>query len=171
MAYIIPNVRLTLLTILALTIFSINAVAGPDTSSNTVSYFLLKDEYGKTMDVAAQKGKVIFINFWALTCVPCKTEMPTINQLQSHFKADTNILILPIDLDNTLPKSTGYMKDNGLKLTVYSAISAVPEALFHGELPTTVVINKKGEIVLFKEGEDDYGRKTFFEYIEKLRKE
>ena len=168
MPYSIVKVRSALFTILLLTLLNIKVVAKPDSSSSIVSHFLVKDEYGKTMDVAAQKGKVIFINFWALTCIPCKTEMPTINRLHNHFKADTNVLILTIDLDNTLPISTQYMKDKGFDLHVYRSASVVPEALFHGELPTTVIIDKQGEIVLFKEGEDDYGSKKFFDYIDKL---
>ena len=168
--YTTGKIRFALLTILLLTIFSTKGAARPDTSSNTVSYFLLKDENGKTINLTDLKGKVVFLNFWALSCIPCKKEMPTITRLQQHFKTDTNIMILPVDLDNTLLKSTKYMRDNGFGLSVYSVASVVPAKLFHGELPTTVVIDKNGMIVLFKEGEDDYGSKKFFDYMEGLIK-
>src|ERR1700744_3938209 len=41
--------------------------------------FLLISSAGKTINIAEQKGKVLFINFWAASCVPCMTEMPSIN--------------------------------------------------------------------------------------------
>lgn len=145
------------------------AITHPDSSSKNNGFdLLLKNENGNTINIGALKGKVVFLNFWALSCVPCKTEMPTINRLQEHFKANTNIVILPVDLGNTMPASTQYMRDNGFGLTVYYAAGPVPANLFGGELPTTAVIDKNGKIIFFKEGEDDYGSKKFFDLIEKL---
>ncbi len=154
--------------ILLLALLSTKGIARPDTTSKTVSDLWVKSETEKTINIAAQKGKVVFINFWALSCVPCKEEMPTINKLHERFKADTNILIVPIDLDNTLAQSTKYMREQGFGLTVYTAVGVVPKELFRGELPTTVVIDKHGKIVLFKEGKGDYGSKEFILNLDSL---
>ncbi len=159
--------RFELLAFLMLTVFITQGAAkvnrvSPDTASKSAPYFLLKNKNGYTINIAGQKGKILFLNFWALSCIPCKAEMPSINQLHSRFLNDTNILIIPIDLDYDLVKSGGYMSDQGFGLSVYSAVSAVPEVLFHGQIPTTVVIDKYGKIVLFHEGEDDYGSKGFY---------
>ena len=173
--YSISKIRPALLAILVLALFAMKGfaklqVAHAHKPSKNGFRFLLKNENGKIINVAKQKGKVVFLNFWALSCVPCKEEMPTINQLSSHFKADTNILILPVDLDNDLANSPGYIKEKGFGLTVYYAASQVPEAFFHGQLPTTVVIDKNGKIALFHEGQDDYSTKKFIAYIDELRK-
>src|SRR5690606_5697108 len=39
----------------------------------------LTGENGETIDLAALKGKVIFLNFWATWCPPCIAEMPSVN--------------------------------------------------------------------------------------------
>ena len=149
----------------------IRHISSSDSTEKNAYSLLLKSEQGKIINIAEQKGKVVFINFWALSCIPCKAEMPTINQLAGHFKNDTNIVILPVDVDNTLAASRAYMSDKGFGLAIYFIASPVPEILFHGQLPTTVVIDKNGKIALFREGEDNYGTKEFIDYMDKLGKQ
>ncbi|HBL5920379.1 TPA: redoxin domain-containing protein, partial [Clostridioides difficile] len=43
--------------------------------------FTLTDQYGKTHKLSDYEGKVVFLNFWATWCPPCKEEMPYIEQL------------------------------------------------------------------------------------------
>jgi thiol-disulfide isomerase/thioredoxin len=131
--------------------------------------FLVKNEQGKVINTAAQKGKVIFLNFWALSCAPCKAEMRTIDQLREHFKNDTNVLILPVDVDSDLPNSTKYMQQHNYGLHVYTIASVVPKDFFQGMLPTTVVIGKDGKIARFTEGGNDYCTKEFIDFMEGLR--
>ena len=162
------KIKTAIPAILLLSLLSTKGIARPDTASKMVSEMWVKSETGKTINIAAQKGKVVFINFWALSCVPCKEEMPTINQLHERFKGDTNVLIVPIDLDNTLAQSTRYMREQGFDLSVYTAVGVVPKELFRGELPTTVVIDKQGKIMFFKEGKGDYGSKEFIDRMSEL---
>jgi thiol-disulfide isomerase/thioredoxin len=131
--------------------------------------FKLKSESGKVINVGEQKGKIVFLNFWATTCIPCKVEMPTINKLQQHFAIDTNVLILPIDLDNNLPASTGFMHSHGLSLKVYTATGALQQDYFRGLLPTTVVLGKDGKMCMFHEGDSDYSTKAFISFMDSLR--
>ena len=174
------RIKLVPFAALALTLFASKGFAitpqkskhtSSDTTKNGNFYFLLKSETGKTINVAQQKGKILFLNFWALSCIPCKAEMPSINELSLRFGNDTNVLIMPIDLDQDMVKSPRYMTEKGYRLTVYYAASQVPEAFFHGAIPTTVVIDKHGRIALFHEGQDDYGMKKFIDYIDELRKQ
>jgi thiol-disulfide isomerase/thioredoxin len=137
-----------------------------DTTLGYATYFLLRDEQGKTVDVATLKGKVLFLNFWALSCAPCKAEMPTINSLHDHFRNDTNVLICLIDLDSDHEHSPAYMREHGYGLTVYNTASVVPENFFHGKLPTTLVIDKTGRVVYYRDEEGDYGSKEFVAFME-----
>ena len=139
-------------------------------SSAVTPDFWLKSETGKFVNVAEQKSKVVFINFWATTCIPCKTEMQTINLLHLHFKDDTNILVLPVDLDHDFPASTEFMHVNKLDLTVYTTAGVVPEAWFHGVLPTTIVIDRNGHMALYHEGDSDYSSKKFIAFVDSLRR-
>jgi len=55
------------------------------TTSSSES-FSVKDENGKIIDVSQLKGKVVFINFWASWCPPCRAEFPSIQE----FTINTN---------------------------------------------------------------------------------
>ena len=160
--------RIEVPVILLLTLFSIKGYALPDTIKNA-PYFLVKTAEGKTINIAAQKGKVVFLNFWALSCIPCKEEMPGINALREHYKNDTNVLVIPVDLDKNA-NSIKYMREQGYGLTVYTSASVVPQTLFRGVLPTTVVIDKNGKIVLYQEDKGDYGSKEFWGFMDGVRR-
>ena len=57
--------------------------------------FELKDQFGNTHKLSDYKGKVIFLNFWATWCPPCKAEMPDIQKLYESYgynKEDVIIL-------------------------------------------------------------------------------
>lgn len=111
---------------------------------------------GKTLDLTSLKGKVVFINFWATWCPPCIAEMPSVNSLFNKMKNNDNIVFLMVDVDNKLESSEAFMKKNKYDLPVYAPAASLPEELFQGSLPTTVIINKKGEIVFKHEGMADY---------------
>jgi len=154
-----PRLRRLLLAILLLCTSAAHAQ-----SAN----FIVKDEQGKVINTAAQKGKVIFLNFWALSCAPCKAEMRTIDQLRDHFKNDTDVLILPVDVDSDLPNSTAFMQQHGYGLRIYTIGGVVSQDYFHGILPTTLVIGKDGKVARFTEGGNDYGSKAFFDFMQDL---
>lgn len=111
---------------------------------------------GKTFDLASLKGKVVFINFWATWCPPCIAEMPSVNSLYNKMKSNDKVVFLLVDADNTLKRSGEFMKKNKYDLPVYAPAAALPNELFMGSLPTTLIINKEGEIVFKHEGMADY---------------
>ena len=47
--------------------------------------FELLDQYGNTHRLSDYKGKVVFLNFWATWCPPCKEEMPDIQKLYENY--------------------------------------------------------------------------------------
>ncbi|MDP2415409.1 TlpA disulfide reductase family protein [Daejeonella sp.] len=111
---------------------------------------------GKTLDLASLKGKVVFINFWATWCPPCVAEMPSVNSLFNKMKNNDNVVFIMVDVENKLKSSEAFMKKNKYDLPVYAPAAYLPEELFTGSLPTTVIINKNGEIIFKHEGMADY---------------
>ncbi|MEJ5056232.1 TlpA family protein disulfide reductase [Sphingobacterium sp. MYb382] len=118
--------------------------------------FMVKDEQGNTIKLSDLKGKVVFINFWATWCPPCIAEMPSIASLKKTFKDDKDLVFLMVDVDNNIKKSTKFMAKEKLDLPVHVPASQIPATLLGSSIPTTVIIDKKGEIVVRAEGGRDY---------------
>jgi len=122
------------------------------------------NQNGLKINTTDLRGKVIFINFWATWCPPCVAEMSTINSLHNKFKDDPRFIFILADTDNNLAVSQSFMKKNNYDLPVYGITSSIPENIFSGTLPTTIIIDAKGDIVQKHEGIANYdteGMRTF----------
>lgn len=127
-----------------------------------------KDQKGNIVTLNELKGKVVFLNFWATWCPPCLAEMPSINKLYEQYKSNNNVVFIMIDADSDLAKSDAFMKARNYPLPVYAMDSNVPEQLFAGSLPTTVVFDKQGRLSFKHEGIADYSSKKFVDFMERL---
>lgn len=128
-----------------------------------------EDKSGKTVDLGSLKGKVIFINFWATWCPPCLAEMPSINKLYEQYKSDKDVVFIMVDADSNLAKAQKYMDSRSYGMSVYSVASNIPENLFKGALPTTIVFDKQGRISYNESGAANYASSKFIEFIEQLK--
>ena len=63
-----------------------------------ISFSFVNSE-GKMLNTAELKGKVVFINFWASWCPPCRAEMPSIQALYNKLKSDDRIVFLFMNED------------------------------------------------------------------------
>ena len=121
---------------------------------------------GKTINLQQQKGKVVFINFWATWCPPCLAEMPTINDFYQKIKNDPNIVFLSVDVDDRLNNSSAFMKKNGYQIPVYGGnLDGLPTTFYSGTIPTTLVINKCGLVVFNHVGKANYDDDKFEKYL------
>ncbi len=123
--------------------------------------FLYKDETGKTTSTADLRGKVVFINFWASWCPPCQAEMPSIEALYKKLGKDDRFVFLFINEDDDKQKAKDYLKKSQYTIPLYSRAGNIPNEIFSGSFPTTIVMDKEGQIVLKHEGMASYDTEAF----------
>ncbi|WP_225872198.1 TlpA family protein disulfide reductase [Pedobacter frigidisoli] len=128
-----------------------------------------KDIKGNVIDLGELKGKVIFLNFWATWCPPCRAEMPSINKLYNQFKDDKNFVFIFADADGDLEKSGKFMSTRKYGMPIFKVNSTVPEQIFAGSLPTTVIFDKQGRLSFRHEGIANYADKKFVEFLNRLK--
>lgn len=138
---------------------------------NTRDEILFKSAEGELINLSAQQGKVVFINFWATWCPPCIAEMPSIQELYTSFKDNDQVLFLLVDVDNNPERSLKFMEKGKYDLPVHTPASPIPPSFLGGAIPTTLVLNKKGEVVFKHEGMGDYAAPEFQSFIRELTAE
>lgn len=126
---------------------------------------------GKVINLQQQKGKVVFINFWATWCPPCLAELPSVNDLYLKLKDNPDVVFLTIDVDGTLSKSSRFLKGKGYSFKVYSRQNELPKQFFSGSIPTTLVIDKKGLVVFNHIDRANYDDDKFTQYLIGLSKQ
>jgi len=129
---------------------------------------VFKDGKGNKVKISELKGKVIFINFWATWCMPCRAEMPTIAKLYDQFKDNADIVFLIVDADDNYARSSKYLSKKDLDLPLYLPAGNIPYVYLSGAIPTTIMINKKGEIVFRHAGAADYSDPKIIEFVKKM---
>ncbi len=113
--------------------------------------------------IAAQKGKVVLVNFWATYCVPCRAEMPALVKLQQKY-GSKGLLLMTISADEPEDESRAlqFLTTTKVPAPQYlrkaanedSFIQAV-DAKWSGALPLSVLYDKAGKKVKVLVGEAD----------------
>ncbi|WP_228455332.1 TlpA family protein disulfide reductase [Chryseobacterium sp. Tr-659] len=150
----------------------LNSKISESKQGTALSYagFAVKDEEGKSIDASDLKNKVVFINFWASWCPPCRAEFPSVQKLYDKYKNNPDMIFLTVNLDDTAAPGKNYLKDKGFTVPFLVPASSIPNTLYDGTLPTTVMLDKKGEIRLHHKGVADYSKDSFYAQIDELLK-
>lgn len=130
--------------------------------------FSVVNSAGEQINTADLKGKVVFINFWASWCPPCRAEFPSIQKFYDKYKGTENVVFFTVNLDDNPELGKKYLAKENLTLPFLVPSSIIPQELFSGNLPTTVILDKKGNIRLHHAGVGDYSSKSFYSQIDGL---
>lgn len=139
-----------------------------DVSTQLAHDFDFKDDKGKAYNTSSLRGKVVFINFWASWCPPCRAEFPSIEELYSNFKNEPSVFFLTINEDQDIAKANTYLKKEKISVPFFKSNGNIPSIIYTGTLPTTIVLDKKGKIRFRHEGFANYGSDKFIKQIQGL---
>lgn len=127
----------------------------------------LVNSKGERVAMEQFRGKVIFINFWATWCPPCVAEMPSINKMYNSIDTD-KIEVLMVSVDQKFEKAIKYRDKNKFNFEVYAPVAAIPAMYETNSIPTTYIINSKGELIFTHYGMADYNRQDFKDFLKAL---
>jgi thiol-disulfide isomerase/thioredoxin len=104
-------------------------------------------------------GQVVVLNVWAMWCVPCRTEMPTLARLAAAY-AGSDLAVLPINVDTgaeQVAAATAFI-DGHDPLPLYSdpKFQLPFELPGKGKMPQTVLLDRQGRIRAHLSGEADW---------------
>lgn len=119
-------------------------------------YFINSQKQKQTLSqiLEENKGKVIYVDFWASWCAPCRALMPASRELHKQYKdKDVDVVFLYLSIDNDFEKWQKANKDEGLSQNRFSLLAVnYPNADFYKELnlrfiPRYLLYDKQGDLV------------------------
>jgi thiol-disulfide isomerase/thioredoxin len=106
----------------------------------------LKDLAGSTVDLAALKGKVVLVNFWATWCAPCIHEMPSMQALRDKL-GPAGFEVLAVNYQEGTPRITDFLKKRPLTLTIVRDADGQARTAWGVKVfPTSFIVGSDGRI-------------------------
>jgi len=129
---------------------------------------VLTDIDDNSFDLTQEKGKWVFVHFWATWCGPCRKEMPTINEIYPMFK-DSNLKIIVINtaesediifnfLGIAAPDMVPLLDSDGLVTATWR-----PRGL-----PSTYFVDPAGKLRYLALGGRPWNEKTYIQFLKAL---
>jgi len=131
----------------------------------------------QTIDVAAKpktlsdyRGQVLVLNLWATWCIPCRTEMPSIEALYKELgPKGLKVVAVSVDEEGMQGKIRDFVQEFGLSFDILHDAAGVMQGIYRSTgIPETFVIGKDGVIRKKWVGADDWnspGNKRLLEQL------
>jgi thiol-disulfide isomerase/thioredoxin len=112
-----------------------------------ISDFTLPLLDGSRRTLSAYKGKVVFLNFWATWCPPCRQEMPSMETLYQRYRG-RGLEFLAVDIQETGEEVRAFISQNGLTFPVALDLEGTVAADYGVyAIPSTFIIDRDGYVI------------------------
>jgi peroxiredoxin len=144
----ISTMKLFLLTITMCCFLFLVTACGPPPPKAVIGQpapdFTLTDTKGKTWNLADLKGKVVFVNFWATWCAPCREEMPAMQRLLDMMPEDKFTMLAILNRD-TPANADLFVQKNNITIPILNDMGNNIGPMYGlTGLPETFIIDKQG---------------------------
>jgi peroxiredoxin len=105
----------------------------------------LKTLAGEPLRLSDYRGRVVLLNFWATWCVPCRSEIPALGELNRDLQS-RGFAVVGLSTNDTSDLVKEFQKEIKMDYTVALGDEGVAAKYKVGVLPTTFVIDREGRI-------------------------
>lgn len=97
--------------------------------------------------IADNKGQVIYLDFWASWCAPCRKSFPWLNEMQAKYESQ-GLKVISVNLDAEREFADEFLQEIPADFAVvYDDIGATAKEFKVRGMPSSYLINRKGELV------------------------
>ena len=129
--------------------------------------FALQDLEGKEVSLAALRGQVVLVDFWATWCGPCLQELPHIQAIHQKYR-DQGLVVLAVSTDIQKGVVQPFISKNEYTFPVLYADSEIQSNYGVSGIPTVYIIDRQGSIRFHHVGYGPGGEKKLEEVVEQL---
>ena len=117
--------------------------------------FELAQADGKPLSLAQLRGNVVYVDFWASWCAPCKRSFPWMNALHDRHRGD-GLVIVGVNVDKRRSDADRFLRDVPATFPiVFDTRGATPTAFDVKGMPSSYLIDRTGIVVAVEEGFHD----------------
>jgi len=110
---------------------------------------------GRAVSLASLRGSVVYVDFWASWCVPCKRSFPWMNALHDRLRGQ-GLAIVAINVDKRRQDAERFLRDvPAMFPVVFDTAGATPAAFDVKGMPSSYLIDRNGIVVAVEEGFHD----------------
>lgn len=116
--------------------------------------------------IKENKGKVIYIDFWASWCSPCKKSFPWMNNIHKKYK---NLKVISVNVDSEKSYAEEFLASTPASFNVvYDHNGQIAKKYKLKGMPSSYVINKKGQLVNSHVGFNETKQKKYEQELQDL---
>lgn len=131
--------------------------------------------HGSEISLSDLRGKVVLLNLWATWCPPCRAEMPSMQELYTKLNSrgfEILAVAAPTPPRETIDKITDYVAENGFSFPILIDDQFEVNNIYGtGSIPTSYVINTRGELIARLTGSIDWTDEKIIEVFTELLSE
>jgi len=108
---------------------------------------LENNKAGKKAEIDSYKGKLIYLDFWASWCGPCRKSLPILNEIRSQY-ASQGFEVIAINVDENLNDALKFLDKYPVDYPILlDPTGKSPQAYKVKGMPTAYLIDEKGTII------------------------
>jgi len=131
--------------ILLASLWCLGVLGAPAHSAEQAPYFALPTATGK-IDLNTLKGKVIYVDFWASWCPPCRKSFPWLNTMQQRYGRQ-GLAVVAINVDKSRDLANQFLKAIPAHFTIaYDPKGEVADSYQVQGMPSSFIIDRHGQI-------------------------
>jgi cytochrome c biogenesis protein CcmG, thiol:disulfide interchange protein DsbE len=106
----------------------------------------------EAIDLSAYRGKVVYLDFWASWCVPCRQSFPWMNRMHQQFGRD-GLVVLAVNMDQVRADADAFLKQYPAEFAVrFDPQGRLASTFKVRGMPTSALIGRDGKTLLLHEG-------------------
>ena len=123
------------------------------------------------LDLSKYRGKVVYVDFWASWCGPCKQSFPYMKVLAAKYPAN-DFVVLTINVDRQRAAADGFLKQVGGGLpVVYDSQGSIAKTYKVADMPTSFLVDRDGKVRFRHQGFFPAKKAEYEAHIAQLIKE
>ncbi len=102
---------------------------------------------GASLSLESLRGKVVYLDYWASWCGPCRESFPWMNELQNRY-GNQGLVVVAVNVDQNIADAKKFLSQHPARFKIaYDSTGESAKQLDLKGMPSTFLVNRRGEIV------------------------